>query len=105
MEISDFQALLKPVIELISSNTIDAKLNEELNRRFPPDGEVFAAIEKACHKAIAAGLYLNPEHHTTPRSQTGKHWYCTCCRTVKLTLPNHTNKADVKQPVGLMPRL
>ena len=55
MEISEFQALLKPVIELISSMTIDAKLNEELNRRFPPGGEVFDAIEKACHEAIAAG--------------------------------------------------
>ena len=55
MEISEFQALLKPVTDLISSMTIDAKLNEELNRRFPPGGDVFDTIEKACHEAIADG--------------------------------------------------
>jgi hypothetical protein len=52
MEISEFQALLKPVTDLISSMTIDAKLAEELNHRFPPGGDVFDAIEKACHEAI-----------------------------------------------------
>lgn len=55
MEISEFQALLKPVTDLVSSMAIDAKLADELNRRFPPGGDVFDAIEKACHEAIAAG--------------------------------------------------
>ena len=55
MEISEFQALLKPVTDLVSSGAVDANLAEELNRRYPPGGEVFDAIENACHKAIAAG--------------------------------------------------
>ena len=55
MEINEFKALLKPVTDLISSMTIDAKLAEELSHRFPPGGDVFDSIEKACHEAIAAG--------------------------------------------------
>ncbi|MCK4985940.1 MAG: DUF4863 family protein, partial [Desulfobacterales bacterium] len=55
MNISDFQALLKPVIDLISDRAIDAALAEELNRSFPPGSETFDTIEKACHEAIAAG--------------------------------------------------
>lgn len=55
MEISEFQALLKPVVDLVSGMAIDSKLTEELNRRFPPGGEVFDTIEKACHQAIADG--------------------------------------------------
>jgi len=55
MEISEFQTLLKPVTDLISSGAVDANLAEELNRRFPPGGETFDAIERACHEAIADG--------------------------------------------------
>jgi hypothetical protein len=55
MEISEFKALLKPVTDLVSTMAIDAKLAEELKRRFPPGGEVFDTIEKACHEAIADG--------------------------------------------------
>ncbi len=55
MEISEFKTLLKPVTDLISSMAIDAKLTEELNRRFPPGGEAFDTIEKACHEAIVDG--------------------------------------------------
>jgi hypothetical protein len=55
MEINEFKALIKPVVDLVSSTPIDAGLREELNRRFPPGGEVFDAIEKACHAAIDAG--------------------------------------------------
>ena len=55
MEIPEFKALLKPVTDLVSGMAIDAGLAEELNRCFPAGGEVFDAIEKACHEAIAAG--------------------------------------------------
>ena len=55
MQIKEFQALLKPVTDLIAGSSIDAALAEELERRFPPGGETFDAIEKACHDAIAAG--------------------------------------------------
>ena len=55
MEISEFKEILKPVTDLVASTSIDAKVDEELNRRFPPGGEVFDAIENACHQAIEAG--------------------------------------------------
>lgn len=55
MEIAEFQALLKPVTDFISAGPVDAALGEELNRRFPPGGEIFDAIENACHQAIADG--------------------------------------------------
>jgi hypothetical protein len=55
MEISEFQTLLKPVTDLVSGMAIDSKLAEELSRRFPPGGEVFDTVEKACHEAIADG--------------------------------------------------
>ncbi len=55
MKISEFQALLKPVTDLVSSAAVDSALAEELNRRFPPGDETFDAIERACHEAIADG--------------------------------------------------
>jgi hypothetical protein len=55
MKISEFQTLLKPVTDLVSEMAIDSKLAEELSRRFPPEGEVFDTIEKACHQAIEEG--------------------------------------------------
>ena len=58
LKIIEFQALLKPVTELVSGMTIDSELEEELNQRFPPGGEMFDAIEKACHEAIADGWKL-----------------------------------------------
>lgn len=55
MKISEFQALLKPVTDLVSAMAIDSRLAGELKRRFPPGSEVFDRIEKACHQAIADG--------------------------------------------------
>ena len=55
MKVSEFQELIRPVIDLVSNTAIDAALADELNRRFPPGGETFDAIERACHEAIAAG--------------------------------------------------
>lgn len=55
MQPDEFKALLKPVTDLVSSMPIDESLAAELDRRFPPGGEVFDRIEKACHEAIAAG--------------------------------------------------
>ncbi|UCD77686.1 MAG: DUF4863 family protein [Desulfobacterales bacterium] len=55
MNIDEFKALLKPVTDLVSNSQVDSALAAELNRRFPPGGETFDAIEKACHEAIADG--------------------------------------------------
>ena len=55
MNVNDFQTLLKPVTDLVSGNTVDSALAEELNRRFPAGSATFDAIEKACHDAIDEG--------------------------------------------------
>jgi hypothetical protein len=55
MNISEFQTLLQPVTRLVADKQLDHNLTDELNHQFPPDGDAFAAIETACHEAIAAG--------------------------------------------------
>jgi hypothetical protein len=55
MNISEFQSLLQPVTRLVADRQPDHNLADELNHQFPPDGDTFAAIETACHEAIAAG--------------------------------------------------
>jgi hypothetical protein len=67
MKISEFQTLLKPVTDLIADGAIDAALAKELNRRFPPGGETFDAIEGACHAAIADGWMCANGNEGGPR--------------------------------------
>ncbi|HKJ50029.1 MAG TPA: DUF4863 family protein [Gammaproteobacteria bacterium] len=55
MNVGHFQKLLKPVTDYVSSQTVDHKLAEKLNHRFPHDGKAFKDIEAACHKAISEG--------------------------------------------------
>lgn len=55
MNIEDFQELIKPVTDFVSTRAVGPALADELNRRFPQDGETFNAIEAACHEAIADG--------------------------------------------------
>jgi len=55
MNVDHFQNLLRPVTDFVSSQAVDSALAEQLNRRFPPHGEKFNAIESACHEAIADG--------------------------------------------------
>ena len=55
MNVEQFQALIAPVTEAIADLPVDAGLADELNRRFPADGETFKAITDACHAAIEAG--------------------------------------------------
>ena len=67
MKISEFQALLKPVTDLVSSAAVGPALAEELNRRFPPGDETFDAIERACHEAIADGWMCANGNEGGPR--------------------------------------
>jgi hypothetical protein len=55
MNVDAFRTLIQPVIEAIAGKPVGAALAAELNDRFPADGPVVKAIEKACHEAIAAG--------------------------------------------------
>ncbi|NNE37520.1 MAG: DUF4863 family protein, partial [Gammaproteobacteria bacterium] len=51
----DLQKLIDPVISFIAEKELDANLETELNREFPPDSPVYQGIEQACHDAIKAG--------------------------------------------------
>lgn len=55
MNVDSLQELLKPVTEFVSSQAVNSTLADELNRRFPHDGNTFNAIENACHEAISDG--------------------------------------------------
>ncbi len=51
----EFRHLLSPITEAAAGKPVGGPLADDLTRLFPPDGEVFRAVEAACHAAIAAG--------------------------------------------------
>ncbi|MCZ6523671.1 MAG: DUF4863 family protein [Alphaproteobacteria bacterium] len=55
MDVERIREVTAPLTEAIAGTVIDQHLAVELERRFPPGGEAFPAIEAACHEAIAAG--------------------------------------------------
>jgi len=55
MNVNEFQGLMQPVIDFVAGKPLDTILAAELERRFPPGGDSFDAIERACHEAIALG--------------------------------------------------
>ena len=50
-----FQELVAPVARFAQGRVLDAALERDLNRTFPPGGETFLRIRDACHAGIAAG--------------------------------------------------
>lgn len=55
MNVEQFGNLILPVAEAVAGRPVVPELGDELERRFPPQGDRFRAIEAACHAAIAAG--------------------------------------------------
>ena len=55
MDLQQFTALMKPVMETIATARIDTDLETTLNTAFPASSETFRTIESACHDAITAG--------------------------------------------------
>ena len=55
MKPDDFQQLLSAVTDFIADQPILPALAATLNQQFPPNSELFNAIETACHQAIADG--------------------------------------------------
>ncbi|MDP6345968.1 MAG: DUF4863 family protein [Alphaproteobacteria bacterium] len=55
MSKADFLELIRPVTRAAAGRQVDAELNRHLAALFPPDGDVFGAIEGACRDGIAAG--------------------------------------------------
>jgi hypothetical protein len=55
MNVEQFQQLLKPITDLVDGMPVDQGLEAALGAKFPAGSELFNAIDRACHEAIAAG--------------------------------------------------
>lgn len=55
MDPADFRALVQTVTAAVDGAALDDALQRELNRTFPPGGDVFRRLETACQEGIAAG--------------------------------------------------
>ncbi|GAB4351165.1 MAG: hypothetical protein Kow006_14890 [Gammaproteobacteria bacterium] len=58
---NEFQTLIAGVTEKIAGRPVGPDLVDFLNQEFPADGELFSAIERACHDAIEAGWMCDRE--------------------------------------------
>lgn len=56
-----FERLISQVTGRIQGKALDANLDAELNREFPPSGELFRNIFEACKQAVAEGWMCNRE--------------------------------------------
>jgi hypothetical protein len=56
-----FRALIKRVTDHIAERPLDSELENDLNRTFPANGEVYALIFESCRSAIAAGWMCERE--------------------------------------------
>ena len=48
MNVEQFRVLIRPVAEAVAGRPVVPTLGDELDRRFPPEGGEFRAIESAC---------------------------------------------------------
>lgn len=60
MRPEELRELLAPVLAMVHGRKVDQELAVDLNATFPPDSDVFAAVQNACHQGIAQG-WLCPE--------------------------------------------
>ncbi|MCP4979953.1 MAG: DUF4863 family protein [Gammaproteobacteria bacterium] len=67
-----------------SGKPVDDDLASELNRQFPPDCDVYEAIEAACHQAISDGWMC---------SQGGEGW--CFCRVIEPSVETNMLNVDV----------
>jgi len=56
-----FSELIASVSRRIEGKALDKRLEAELNAEFPPDGDAFQDIFRACRDAVAAGWMCNRE--------------------------------------------
>jgi hypothetical protein len=59
---TDFTTLMASITRRIQGRALDAALEADLNREFPPGGDVFRSVLAACNEGIAAGWMCNREH-------------------------------------------
>jgi Domain of unknown function (DUF4863) len=57
-----FDSLIAEVTAAIAGRPLDRTLAEDLNKRFPAEGETFKALTRACEAGIAEGWLCENEH-------------------------------------------
>ena len=57
-----FHLLLRPVLTFCAARSLDDDLAAALNETFPPDGNTFQSVRRACQDAVAAGWMCDREH-------------------------------------------
>jgi hypothetical protein len=57
-----FHQLLRPVMAFCAARDVDEDLAAALNESFPPDGDTFLAVRRACQDAVTAGWMCDREH-------------------------------------------
>jgi Domain of unknown function (DUF4863) len=62
MSQTEFTDLMATVTGRIQGRALDKALESDLNRIYPPSGEVFSAIAAACRAGIADGWMCSREH-------------------------------------------
>lgn len=61
MTLAEFTALVAGITRHVGARALDAALEADLNRTFPPGGPTLRAVEEACRDAIAAGWMCQRE--------------------------------------------
>lgn len=59
---AQFESMVAEITAVIEGMPVDKKLETLLNERFPPDGDVFRAIARACRDGAAEGWMCDREH-------------------------------------------
>lgn len=62
MDQQKFKDLIIEVTSKLTDKPLDSDLQQFLNQEIAPDGELFGAIESACHQAVAEGWMCEREH-------------------------------------------
>ena len=57
-----FHQLLRPVMAFCAARDVDDDLAAALTEAYPPDGDTFLAVTRACQEAVAAGWMCDREH-------------------------------------------
>lgn len=68
-----FSHLIADITEWIAGRTLDQRLEEELNDRFPARGAIYRDIFDSCQRSIAAGWMCNREANGIKYGRVIKH--------------------------------
>ena len=60
---AEFDRLIDEITAAIAGRPLDHALTDELNRRFPPEGETFQALWRACEAGVAEGWLCENERN------------------------------------------